>query len=261
VEPDVIRVLKSIDPVDRLALSAPEIDGAMDELSVAITRWPARSPRRRLARPFFALGVAVIVVVIGGSVATAAILSARTGRTTPKEQVPMGGPGEELNPAAPDFNSVALQIAADIPYPAGYGKWRDLVISDATDPSGLVSSGALHGWFAMSAFCAWVRDWDQAVMAGDSTAAAQAARTIAGAPGWKAVTDEDPHPDPTSINDPGAETLTLFGWLLPYRDAVLAGDRPRVEHLLATGYGDGRCSLYDPVLRPRESARSKAARS
>ncbi len=29
----------------------------------------------------------------------------------------MGGPGEELNPAAPDFRSVALQISADIPYP------------------------------------------------------------------------------------------------------------------------------------------------
>jgi hypothetical protein len=261
VENDITRLLRSIDPLDRFALTAPGIDGAMDELGVAITRLPARSPRTCLARPVFALGLAVVVVVIGGSVATAAILSARTGRTKPNAEVPMGGPGEELNPAAPDFRSVALQIAADVPYPDGYGKWRDLVISDATDPSGLVSSGALHGWFAMSAFCAWVRDWDQAVAVGDSAAAAQAALTITQAPQWKAVTDEDPHPDPAAANDPGAEAGTLFGWLLPYRDAVLAGDRARVEHLLATGYGDGRCSLYDPGLRARESARSKGARS
>jgi hypothetical protein len=34
--------------------------------------------------------------------------------------------------------------------------------------------------------------------------------------------------------------------MLPYRDAVLAGDRARVEQLLATGYGGGRCWLSDP---------------
>ena len=60
------------------------------------------------------------------------------------------------------------------------------------------------------------------------------------------VTDEDPHPDPSAANDPGAETGTLFGWMLPYRDAVMAGDRSRVQHLLATGYGDGRCWSSDP---------------
>ena len=165
-----------------------------------------------------------------------------------------------LDPAAPDFRSVALQIASDIPYPAGDASWRDLVVSDASDPSGLVSSGALHGWFAMSAFCAWVRNWDGAVGAGDETAAATAAQTIAQAPDWKAVRDEDPHPDPNAANDPGAEQGTIFGWLLPYRDAVLAGDRARVEHLLASHYGDGRCTLYDPVLRTREQAAQQQAR-
>jgi hypothetical protein len=34
--------------------------------------------------------------------------------------------------------------------------------------------------------------------------------------------------------------------MLPYRDAVLASDRVRVENLLASGYGDGRCWLADP---------------
>jgi hypothetical protein len=92
-----------------------------------------------------------------------------------------------------------------------------------------------------------VQSWRQASIAGDVTGTAQAAQTIAQAPRWKAVTDEDAHPDPNAANDPGAEMGTLFGWMLPYRDAVLAGDRARVERLLATGYGGGRCWLSDPL--------------
>jgi len=259
---EVAKLLRASDPVDPIALGSPKLGAALDQLGAALTAMPvpSRAGRRR-SRPLLALGVAVCAIVIGGGVAAGAVLSAHTGRTTPKSQVPVGGPGEELNPAAPDFRRVALQIASDIPYPDGYRSWRDLVVSDAGDPSGLVSSGALHGWFAMSAFCAWVRSWDRAVGSGDGAAAARAAQTIAQAPDWKAVTDEDPHPDPGAANDPGAETGTLFGWLLPYRDAVLAGDRARVEQLLASGYGDGRCSLYDPALRARDAAQAKARRS
>jgi hypothetical protein len=174
----------------------------------------------------------------------------------------MGGPGEALDPTAPDFREVALQIASDIPYPEGYDSWREWVLesqvptsadgttpggSESPFPAGVVSTGALHGWFAASAFCAWVQSWRQASIAGDANATAQGAQTIAEAPGWKAVTDEDPHPDPYAANDPGAASGTLFGWMLPYRDAVLVGDRARVEKLLASGYGGGQCWLNDPV--------------
>jgi hypothetical protein len=261
-ESEVTRLLSAGDPVAAVPLSAPGVDAALDALGAAIVTIPvsSRRPRRR-SRSLLAAAVAAAAVAIGVGVAAGAVLSAHTGRTMPKSQVPVGGPGEELDPAAPDFRSVALQISSDIPYPAGDASWRDLVVADADDPSGLVSSGALHGWFAMSAFCAWVRDWDHAVGAGDTAAASTAAQTIAQAPRWKAVTDEDPHPDPSAANDPGAQTGTLFGWLLPYRAAVLAGDRARVEHLLATGYGDGRCSLYDPALRARDSAGERKARS
>jgi hypothetical protein len=75
-----------------------------------------------------------------------------------------------------------------------------------------------------------------------------AAKTIAEAPDWPAVTAEDPTPDPASANDPGAERGSLFGWILPYRQVVLAGDRPEVDHLLATGYGDGKCLAQRPGL-------------
>jgi hypothetical protein len=168
----------------------------------------------------------------------------------------MGGPGELLNPAAPDFRKVALQVSSDIPYPAGYESWRDFLISNESRfaDGGVESTGALHGWFAASAFCAWVQSWRQAAIAGDANATGGAAQTIAQAPRWKAVTDEDPHPDPSAANDPGAETGTLFGWMLPYRDAVLAGDRARVEQLLAAGYGDGKCWSSDPDWMALERA-------
>jgi hypothetical protein len=162
-----------------------------------------------------------------------------------------------LNPAAPDFHRVALAAAADISYPQAYSSWRDWVLTEQVGtmkgagdggqfPSGLVSTGALRGWFAASAFCAWVQDWRQATVAGNAAEAGTAAETIQAAPSWKAVTAEDPNPRPSQANDPNAEPGTLFGWMLPYRGAVLAGDQARVENLLASGYGDGRCWLADP---------------
>lgn len=257
---DSLDLLEACDPVGRSALASEGIEGALDEIGAAITSRPRRAPRRRLIGGRRAvLVVAVAILVISAGVATGAVmLSAHTGLFPTKPEVAMGGPGEALNPAATDFRKVALQIASDIPYPEGYASWRDWILAEyfptqdvGTDPgafpAGLVSTGALHGWFAASAFCAWVQSWRQASIAGDANATAQAAQTIAQAPGWKAVTDEDPHPDPSAANDPGAENGTLFGWMLLYRDAVLAGDRARVEHLLATGYGGGgKCWSSDP---------------
>jgi hypothetical protein len=214
------------------------------------------TPRRLLV-------VSATMLAIGAGVATGAVVfGAQTGLFPTKAEEAIGGPGEALNPAAPDFRTVALEIASDIPYPKGYASWREWVLktqvptsevgtsssgSGSPFPAGLVSTGALHGWFAASAYCAWVQSWRQTSVAGDATATAQAAQMIAQAPGWKAVTDEDPHPDPTAANDPGAASGTLFGWMLPYRDAVLAGDRARVEQLLASGYGSGQCWLSDPL--------------
>jgi hypothetical protein len=199
----------------------------------------------------------MVVIAITAGVATGAIvLGARTGLFPTKAEQAMGGPGEALNPAAPDFRDVALQLASDVPYPAGYGSWRDFLISDeirTTGTDGLVSSGALHGWFAASAFSAWLQAWRKAELVGDSVAAAHAARVISEAPGWKAVTDEDPHPDPSVRGDMGSMQSTLFGWMLPYRDAVLAGDRARVEHLLAAHYGD-KVWTSDPAWRGQLAA-------
>lgn len=245
-------LVRQLDPIGGADIATPGIEEAFGELAHAIVLQPSarRAPRSRLKLAFAA---AIVAAIVGVGVATAAgVFHARTGIFPSTTEIPIGGPGEELNPAASDFRDVALKLSADIPYPNGYAAWRDLVITREirTADGGLETTGALRGYFAASAFCAWVDDWQQATSAGDSPAAQQAATTIAAAPAWSAVTAEDPDPNPSAANDPGAETGTLFGWFLPYRDAVLAGDSGRVDHLLATGYGDGKCWLANPQRNP-----------
>jgi hypothetical protein len=259
-----LELLEACDPVVPSALLSEGIEGVLDKIGPAITsRVPRTARRRSMGARRRVLVVAATMLALGAGVAGGAVVfGAHTGLFPSQAEQEMGGPGEALNPAADDFRAVALQIASDIPYPKGDVSWREWVLktqvstsgagtssggSESPFPAGLVSTGALHGWFAASAYCAWVQSWRQASVAGDANATALAAQTIAEAPGWKAVTDEDPHPDPSAANDPGAATGTLFGWMLPYRDAVLAGDRARVEHLLATGYGGGQCWLNDPL--------------
>ena len=252
-------LLEMCDPARRSALASEGIEGALDEIGTAITSRPRRAPRHRgIGGRRTVLVVAAAVVAISAGVATGAVVfGARTGLYPTKAEQAMGGPGEALNPAAPDFRAVALQVASDIPYPGRYESWRDFLISNEirfAGDGGLESAGALHGWFAASGFCAWLQDWRQERIAGNEIAAAHAAHVISAAPAWKAVTDEDPHPNPSAANDPGAERGTLFGWMLPYRVAVLAGDRARVERLLATGYGGGKCWSSDPDWMARQRA-------
>lgn len=259
--PDPLDLVERHNPARPAALASRGIEDALDALGGAIIasdRAPRTTGRRSFGSRRRLLVVAAGVAAIAAGGATGAIVvGAHTGIFPSKADQAVGGPGEALNPAASDFRAVALKISSDIRYPRGYDSWREWVIEEqaptaetgpggAQFPAGLVSSGALHGWFAASAFCAWVQSWRQATATGDPGAAAQAAQTIKEAPNWRAVRDEDPHPDPASANDQGATTGTLFGWMVPYRDAVLAGDRARVEHLLATGYGDGKCWLSDP---------------
>ena len=253
-------LLEASDPVERSALAGDDLESALNEIGAAITARSRRPPpverRRRLARSRTAIVVGAAVVALSAAVAAAAVLTAHTGLFPTKAEEKMGGPGEALNPAAPDFRDVALEVASDIPYPARYESWRDFLISDEIRTgggAGLVSTGALHGWFAASAYCAWVQTWRQADVAGDVSTQARAAQMISAAPTWKPVTDEDPNPDPSVPGDDGSTQYTLFGWMLPYRDAVLAGDRARVEQLLATGYGD-KCWTSDPDWRAQMAA-------
>ena len=71
-----------------------------------------------------------MAAIITGVASAAGILSAHTGLYPKPSEVSPGGPGEELNPAAPDFRRVALAAAADIPYPQAYSSWRDWVLTE-----------------------------------------------------------------------------------------------------------------------------------
>jgi hypothetical protein len=250
-------LIEAIDPIDSSILGSAGIESALEEIGAAIASRPrprgrARAVGRWARRPRYIVALGLAVVAVGSAFAADAVLTAHTGKFPTQAEVAMGGPGEALNPAARDFRAVALEVASDVPYPDGYGSWRDFLIADEfrndAGDGGLVSTGALHGWFAASAFCAWVHAWRQADLAGDTGAVSRAAQVISAAPTWKAVTDEDPHPDPSVTGDGGSTQYTLFGWMLPYRSAVLAGDRVRVDQLLASGYGD-KCWTSDPEWR------------
>jgi hypothetical protein len=270
---DLETLLRLANPVPREAIECSGVEHTLDQMGSAIgARSTAKvGPDRRRSRVRLRTGmIAAAVLVATATVAAAAALSAHTGQFQPTRQqiadaspsdaasmqseLNMGGPGEFLDPAAPDFRDVALQVASDIPYPPGYESWRDFLISDEirTSDGATESSGALHGWFAASAFCAWVQDWRQAQISGNASAAARAAQVISEAPGWKAVRDEDPNPSTSVPGDMGTH-YSLFGWMLPYRHAVLAGDLAGVESLLASGYGD-KCWTSDPDWRVQLAA-------
>lgn len=254
----LLRLLRECDPVEEDRLASPQLESALDALAASIVLASPARQRRSLSRRWKITAVALAAAAIIAGVASAAgVFSAHTGLYPLPSEVSPGGPGEELNPAGPDFHKVALAASSDIPYPQAYSSWRDWVLTEqfrptqgAGDggqfPAGLVSTGALRGTFAASAFCAWVQDWRQATVSGNATEAGTAAQMISAAPTWKAVGAEDPNPSPAAPNDPNAEPGTLFGWMLPYRSAVRAGDKAQVENLLASGYGDGRCWLSDP---------------
>ena len=274
--------LKAGDPVEPSALSGEGIDSALDEIGAEIisrsrvTSW--RTRRLSISKPRAALLIGFATIGVGAAVAASSQLTARTGHFQPTPQqiakvakaspekakrmqsdLNAGGPGEYLNPAGSDFRAVALQVASDIPWPTGYESWRDFLISDEIRMSGggsLETSGALHGWFAMSAFYAWVLAWRHAEIAGDTEAIARDAKVISEAPNWKAVTDEEKTNKPLTKNHHRSRRSpsSLFSWMLPYRDAVLAGDRARVEHLLVTGFYGGRPTVYDPDWRALETA-------
>ncbi len=188
-------------------------------------------------------------VVLSAGVAVAAtqlFIPTHTREYPPKGMITGGGPGELLNLDGTEFRQIALQISSDIPYPAGYGSWRDSVISfeyEAQCPHGpsgrcpwtpRVPAGALHGVFAASAFCAWVLDWRHDMMTSRHAAAAGDARVISGALRWKAVTAWDPHPSLAVPGDMGTTHPSVFGWMIPFIQAVRTGDLARADQAIVS---------------------------
>lgn len=251
----VDRLLAAADPAPSEVLATEEIATALDAICASVVRAHrrdrGRQRRHRFAAPRRAFIVGIALLVLGGA-ATAAtrLLTAHTGiYPTQKWEIQAGGPGEELNLAAPDGRTVALHASSDIPFPSGFDAWRQWLVTIQIRESAprpcppsagrgmcpsVVSTGALRGWFAMSAFCAWVVDWRGAAVAGDRPEMARGAKAIAGAHHWKAI-------DAESATDP-----RLFAWMAPYVPAVSAGDRGHVDRLLRSNAYGSECWQYDP---------------
>ena len=241
------------------------LGAAFDSMIASIVSEPRRTPRRRrfAKRPRATLaGIAAFVVLSAGAAVAATQLFVPTysNRYVPKGMIVGGGPGELLYVDGTDFRQIALRISSDIPYPNGYGSWRDYVISSeyqlqqegcrapSTGGRALpasrpgfkpkVPAGQLHGAFASTAFDAWVLDWRHDVMTGRRAAAARDERVISGALNWKAVRAWDPHPSTSVPGDMGTTNPSEFGWMIPFIQAVGTGDLASVDRLiLSTRYG------------------------
>ncbi|WP_460835247.1 hypothetical protein [Nocardioides hungaricus] len=179
-------------------------------LVTAAVESPAPSRRRR-GRRRVAIGAGVAAVVLGLSgVATADLLSARTGElNTDPESIRLGGPGELIDPRGSDYEQVLREEIADIPFPSDEA--RDIAVADQVrfarrdvrsmkiaqergDADWRIQyiTGGMRAEAARAAICSWANSWAAATTSGDASGRAEAIEMLEGSRGWPAVTDIDP---------------------------------------------------------------------
>jgi hypothetical protein len=209
--------------------------------------------RKRRKRRLMAAGIVAAVLAVPGGLAAADIWSARTGEyPSDAEDLRLGGPGERLDPAGPDFRRVIEEETADIPFPNEAARQvsisehvRDAKGNDPIRGTESVTTGAIRGWTAEHATCSWSNEWVRAIRAGDEAARAQAARMLREAHAWPSVTDLDPDQTTRTItqdvydSETGRTTTesipdpTQFYYLRLVSQAVKAGDIDALAAALA----------------------------
>lgn len=233
-----------------------------------------REPRHR--RPWWVTaGVGVGAVVLGTSgIAAADLFSARTGHgPSDQEDLALGGPGERLDPAAPDYGDVIAQETADIPFPNDSA--RKFAIADqvhdarfAVPETERVSIGAIRAWVADAAVCSWSNQWAAATRDGDSTARGEAISMIDAAASWPAVVAIDPSPysrseTVDSVDRDGNVTAqsvrdeSQFYYLGPLREAMEGAEPDAVATILRENNGYCRSELVPdlPNANPMHTGR------
>lgn len=154
--------------------------------------------RRRWGR-IVATGVGAVVLGTSG-LAAADLYTAHTGKgPVDAEDLSLGGPGERLDPAAPDFGQVIAESTADIPFPTSASRTfavRDQVHDErfAVPGEERVSVGAIRAWVADAALCSWSNQWARATRDDNEADRAEAIGMIQEASTWPAVVAIDPHP-------------------------------------------------------------------
>jgi hypothetical protein len=189
------------------------------------------APRARRARWRGVVAGVVAVGVVGvGGAATAGVFSAHTGRgPADAEDIELGGPGERLDPRAPDFAGVLDEETRDITFPSAQARESALSweVADNAGPESdeptLVSVGALRLWMAGHALCSWSNTWAVALRDGDTATEQQAAGVILGARHWRSVTD----------TDPDLANESEFAWLPDLERAVRSDDPAGAKRALA----------------------------
>ncbi|GAA4744439.1 hypothetical protein GCM10023350_31430 [Nocardioides endophyticus] len=187
-----------------------------------------RARRRTHWKAVVAGLVAVGLVGVAGA-ATGNVFSAHTGRgPVDAEDVELGGPGERLDPRAPDFAGVMDEMTTDIRFPSVAARdsaldWElDNATRDRSDITSL-SSGALRLWTAGHALCSWSNVWAGALRTGDIATEQRAADVILGARTWPSITDTDP--------DMADESE--FAWLPDLEQAIRTDDPAAARTALA----------------------------
>jgi hypothetical protein len=239
--------------------SAAEIERCWARLAPTV-EGPGRPRRSRRARIRVGIAAGIGAAVLGTSgLAAAELYTAHTGKgPVDAEDLRLGGPGEKLAVAAPDFGRVVAEETTDIPFPTAESRALALrqQVEDArgaaTDE--FVSTGALRAWVADAALCSWSNQWAAATRSHHETARAQAIRQIQAAPTWPAVTAIDPDPysrmESQEVDDGNGNTTTeqyrdesQFYYLGALGEAV-EGDTPGVvARVLAQNNGYCRPSL------------------
>lgn len=229
--------------------------------------------RRRRLRVGIAAGVGAVVLGTSG-LAVAAHYTAHTGRgPLDAEDLRLGGPGERLALAAPDYGQVVAEETADIPFPSDEARAAAVQqqVHDArfagTDEA--VATGAVRAWVADAALCSWSNQWAVATRSGDDAGRDEAIEMVRAAPTWPAVTALDPHPSSRrekvqSLDRQGHSTTTWarddsqFYYLAALGDAVEGRDPSAVAAVLAAdnGYCDASVNVPDlPTADPLHGAR------
>lgn len=184
---------------------------------------PRRSRRRW--KTLVAGVVAAGAVGVAGA-ATAEVLTAHTGNEpSDAEDIELGGPGERLNPTAPDFAAVLVEVTTDIHFPSEQSREQALAWETdnySSDPA-QVSTGAVRLWMAGHALCSWTNTWAVAARTGDDVAERRAADVILGARTWPAIT----------ASDPEMANESEFAWLPVLQRAVESGDPSAASDALA----------------------------
>jgi hypothetical protein len=145
------RLLRACDPILGRGPADSGLGAAFDSMIASIVSEPRHTPRRGWSfatRPRVTIaGVAALVVLTASAAiaATQLFVPTYSHHSPPKGMIVGGGPGELLYINGTDFRQIALRISADIPYPNGYGSWRDYVISSQRQLQPCVDPSATGG--------------------------------------------------------------------------------------------------------------------